>query len=198
MQAALLYEMLAARQLGAGNPAMTDLIARLGATGGAVATDDVIGQLTQTNPMLAVLAKHLGASVQSPSNDSALEIEGEAAEVSDTASAPEPDESRDPEAPAQIEALRIETDVLRERLDRCAAALGACGVCWGTDPSCRACRGRGQAGFCQPDQTLFEEMVLPAVDMLKAVRAISAKLSPALRPERIEAFAHEGFDRDFT
>jgi hypothetical protein len=43
-----------------------------------------------------------------------------------------------------------------------AGALGAC-ECWGLLASCDLCRGRGSAGWTQPDPELFEEFVKPAL-----------------------------------
>ncbi len=43
-----------------------------------------------------------------------------------------------------------------------AAALGAC-ECWGDEPSCRACGGRGTTGWMPPDPDLYAEYVTPAV-----------------------------------
>jgi hypothetical protein len=43
-----------------------------------------------------------------------------------------------------------------------AAALGAC-VCWGRDPGCPVCAGRGGAGWTDPDLELYAEYVAPAV-----------------------------------
>lgn len=37
------------------------------------------------------------------------------------------------------------------RLTDLAAALGACGLCWGDDPACPGCRGRGRPGMVRPD-----------------------------------------------
>ena len=38
-----------------------------------------------------------------------------------------------------------------QRLSTLAAALGACGICWGDDPACLGCRGRGRPGMVRPD-----------------------------------------------
>ncbi|MEG3089109.1 hypothetical protein [Sphingomonas sp. PB4P5] len=38
-----------------------------------------------------------------------------------------------------------------QRLSGLAAALGACGLCWGDDPACLGCRGRGRPGMVRPD-----------------------------------------------
>lgn len=43
-----------------------------------------------------------------------------------------------------------------------AAALGACD-CWGEDPGCPGCGGRGSPGWEPPDPELYAEYVAPAV-----------------------------------
>lgn len=48
-----------------------------------------------------------------------------------------------------------------------AAAVGACD-CWGQDPACPVCAGTGSAGWTEPDRTLFEEYVAPAVTRMTA------------------------------
>lgn len=37
------------------------------------------------------------------------------------------------------------------RMSELAAALGACGLCWGEDSTCLGCRGRGRPGMIRPD-----------------------------------------------
>ena len=51
---------------------------------------------------------------------------------------------------------------LRAVVDTLAMALGACAACWGTDPACAVCGGRGRPGARSPDPMLFRELVLPA------------------------------------
>jgi hypothetical protein len=63
----------------------------------------------------------------------------------------------------RLRELTQELADLREVNDTVAAALGACGACWGGDPRCAACAGRGQAGFAAPDPALFRELVVPAI-----------------------------------
>jgi hypothetical protein len=72
-------------------------------------------------------------------------------------------------AAARINQLKGETEELNEALsamihfgEELAHAVGACSFCWGEDPSCRACRGRGKPGVFEPDPVLFEKYVLPA------------------------------------
>jgi hypothetical protein len=45
-----------------------------------------------------------------------------------------------------------------QRLSRLAAALGACGLCWGDDPACLGCHGRGRPGMVRPDAQIRAEL----------------------------------------
>jgi hypothetical protein len=74
------------------------------------------------------------------------------------------------ELAARLEAAQEEIKLLRWRCDAVAGALGACGLCWGQEPSCRACRGQGGPGRCIPDEQLFREFVVPAVRLMHASR----------------------------
>lgn len=64
----------------------------------------------------------------------------------------------------RLEHLAAELHVLQARNDAVSAALGACYVCWGDDPACEVCGGRGSPGFFDPDESLFAELIAPAVD----------------------------------
>jgi hypothetical protein len=190
MQTSLLIEMLAARQGGSGNPGVAEMMARL--RGGSETMQDMLSRLTQSNPALAAVLQQLGTGAAARP---AAVIDGESIEIGGGAPArdTETGDALTAELAAgvatslpmtsdmmQEENARhlAEIEVLRERLDRCAAALGACGVCWGMDPSCRACRGRGRPGFALPDDALFDELVLPAVRILKIHRARATPVAP--------------------
>lgn len=67
----------------------------------------------------------------------------------------------------ETQALTRELQNLQERNDSLAAALGACYLCWGEEPTCSHCRGRGRPGYVAPDKELFIEWVAPAVRTLK-------------------------------
>lgn len=69
--------------------------------------------------------------------------------------------------PKEIKTLTLELRDLQERNDSLAAALGACYLCWGENPTCSHCRGRGRPGYVTPDKELFIEWVAPAVRTLK-------------------------------
>ena len=64
---------------------------------------------------------------------------------------------------ADLEEMRRELADLREGNDTLAAALGACALCWGGDPDCVVCLGRGSPGYDLPDPALFNELVVPAL-----------------------------------
>jgi hypothetical protein len=71
-------------------------------------------------------------------------------------------------ASAKIRQLTLEVEELQEELsesdrfeEEIANALGCCSFCWGEDPTCRACRGKGKPGTFEPDQALFEQYVVP-------------------------------------
>lgn len=85
--------------------------------------------------------------------------------------------------------LELEIERLEEINDTLAAALGACAVCWGDDPDCETCRGRGGPGSLSPDRGLFERLVLPAARRLRESRPLAQVLpieDRATTPERRE------------
>jgi hypothetical protein len=60
-----------------------------------------------------------------------------------------------------------ELEILRARNDSLAEALGACHLCWGEDPACEVCAGRGGPGFVLPRRAQFSRLVVPAARRLK-------------------------------
>ena len=59
--------------------------------------------------------------------------------------------------------MYMELEYLREKNDTLAAALGACYLCWGEDPECPECNGKGQPGYFVPEGNLFTVFVTPAL-----------------------------------
>lgn len=51
--------------------------------------------------------------------------------------------------------------------DLLAGAVGACPECWGEEPDCKQCHGRGHPGTLAIDRTSFESIVLPALEAYK-------------------------------
>ncbi|MFJ5546332.1 hypothetical protein [Streptomyces sp. NPDC093225] len=74
--------------------------------------------------------------------------------------------------------LTAQRDTAYELLDDLAAALGACPACFGTEHTCRWCRGRGAPGFTTPEPALFARLVRPAV----VVHARLHRRVPPTRP----------------
>jgi hypothetical protein len=131
-------------------------------------------RLGQDNPQLAPLlqmmvAQRVNAEARDPVivDSTAIEVDAVADEVTALA--------------AQLEAAHTDINLLRERCDTIAAALGACALCWGHDPACRACRGHGLPGRSLPDEDLFFEYVMPAVRLVRASRQRSQNVA-ALAP----------------
>lgn len=62
-----------------------------------------------------------------------------------------------------IKAMEECIAVLENNQDNFAGAIGACAFCFGTDESCRACRGKGKPGAFIPDATLYAHYVAPVI-----------------------------------
>ena len=62
----------------------------------------------------------------------------------------------------RIARLQREHRRLARRSRRLAEALGAC-YCWGEDPRCRRCRGRGAPGAMAPNPEAFAALIMPAL-----------------------------------
>ncbi len=62
-----------------------------------------------------------------------------------------------------------ELEVLRTRNDQLASSLGACYLCWGEDPGCQVCGGRGKPGYYVPNRGLFEAFFLPAARRIQRI-----------------------------
>ena len=187
MDPALLMEILAARNASGGAANMAELMARMQGGGSAAQGADVEGmmaRLSAKNPMLGRVFQQLADSNSKTKAAEREAIEAEVVEVdrdvqqlaAEAASAASAARLADVEQ--QLRATSLELGSTRERLDMLAAALGACALCWGQEPCCRACRGRGQPGFALPDEPLFEELVLPAVQLLRAHRIKQGRIAP--------------------
>jgi hypothetical protein len=162
----ILLQILMSRLGGGPSP---DISALLGQMTGAD------GQAPTTQEMLSRLLGIAGAGAGSiPPN---VEDHGPLLEV-----APMPPSSSSPRA----RRLLAEVQELRLRCDALASALGACPLCWGVETACRVCRGRGGPGFSTPDRELFNELVVPAVRMVKA-----QTINGSSPPRRVKSEAAE-------
>lgn len=169
MNASALLDMLSARVAAQDNTPAMEMLSRLREGGPQPTAQELIEQIQQTNPMLGLLAQQMAqrAAARPPADVIDVEPSDGDAAAEDAARAA----ADAAELSERAERLTAELQWLRERLDLLADALGACGVCWGEDAHCRACHGRGGPGYALPDETLFDELVGPAVRMLRANQA---------------------------
>lgn len=75
--------------------------------------------------------------------------------------APNSSEPRREHARQRLREMRAELEILRERNEVLAAALGACAQCWGDDETCPDCRGEGGPGWRRPAKDLYDDLVAP-------------------------------------
>jgi hypothetical protein len=174
----LLMQMITARA--GGNPALADMLARMRSSdpNSRLNIEELLAQQAKTNPMAAMFAKHMAEQKAiAAARENLPVIDVEASEANAELEVEENQEQGEDSA-AELSELRLymkgmfaEIKLLRERNDALAAAVGACCLCWGQNLECRSCRGRGGPGFCMPDESLFEEFVLPAIQTLRAQKA---------------------------
>ncbi|MCP2341529.1 hypothetical protein [Actinomadura rupiterrae] len=85
------------------------------------------------------------------------------------------------EANDLLVSFRAELDDLRRRNDALAAAAGSCYLCWGEDPGCPVCAGRGRPGWHPPERWAYRRYLAPAHG--RFVRAAAARARPAPDPD---------------
>jgi len=124
----------------------------------AAAARQMIADLQRTNPQLAMIAQMMQARaiIPQPVSD---DLSDEVAELAE----------RLAETEARLDTIKRQGRRLyeahctaNERLANLAAALGACGLCWGEDDFCPSCRGRGRPGMVRPDLELRARLLGPA------------------------------------
>jgi hypothetical protein len=157
-----------------------ELLAALADGGGAAAADlpaRLLAEAAATSPKMAMFAKLLETRRAAEAEAGAEAPLGGAAE----AALEEISElgARLAEAESRIEAMRRDGRRLysahqacRERLGDLAAALGACGLCWGEDGRCPSCRGRGRPGMMRPDLDLRARLLGPRRAAAPAAEAV--------------------------
>jgi hypothetical protein len=182
----LLMQMITARA--GGNPALADMLARMRSSdpNSRLNIEELLAQQAKTNPMAAMFAKHMAeqkAIASARENLPVIDVEASEvdAEVEEIHEQGENSAAELSELRQYMKGMFSEIKLLRERNDALAAAVGACCLCWGQNLECRSCRGRGGPGFCMPDESLFEEFVLPAIQTLRAQKAKIRNSSPQVR-----------------
>jgi len=66
--------------------------------------------------------------------------------------------------------IRIRLNELTKQNNAIAGALGSCNICWGEDPDCIQCSGKGVPGWRKLNKRLFDTWVLPALDKLNGLQ----------------------------
>ena len=117
----------------------------------------MMDELKRTNPQLAMLAQLMQARTIVPQQVP----EDLSAEVADLANRLADAEDRLERMKRQGRRLYEAHQGVTERLADLAAALGACGMCWGEDEFCPSCRGRGRPGMVRPDPELRARLLGP-------------------------------------
>lgn len=74
--------------------------------------------------------------------------------------------------------LYAELEALRTRNDALAAGVGACYLCFGDDPLCEECGGRGVPGSLAPEPAAFRKYVHPALHRAQAAEAGRGRYAP--------------------
>ena len=67
----------------------------------------------------------------------------------------------------QYHKLEHNCGMLMDQLDEIAEAIGACPRCWGADPDCSYCLGKGKPGYFQPNMDHFARYIKPVLVQLK-------------------------------
>lgn len=167
------------------NPMLSALLGAMGSGGSFDPASLLMSQLggqAANDPRMAALSWLLSQHRPGP------EIEGEAEESDEVkVEAARARAEVRAERARRIRQLRAlvkrtwaELEALRERNDTLAAALGACHLCFGTDPLCPRCGGRGVPGSRAPDPAAYREYVVPAIQRVRAIaEALARQGTPA-------------------
>jgi len=144
------------------NPMLSVLIDALSGSGRADPLALLQAQLgAQANPQVAQILLLLKQQrEQRAAEEDSSELSEEEAQES-----AEPSEALDD----TVQRVYSELEALRARNHVFAAAVGACPLCFGDDPLCEECGGRGAPGSLTPKPAAFRKYVLPAFRRARAI-----------------------------
>ena len=108
---------------------------------GAPSLDGLLAGLVQNNPSLAWLPQLMAMRQQREMDQAPA-----SGETDELRAALRQWQLRAEKMYRRARALEAELAETQDRLSDIAAALGACGLCWGEDDTCPSCRGRGRPG----------------------------------------------------
>lgn len=125
----------------------------IGFPGAPADVDALMQNFAQQNPTLAWVAQMLQAQRQN--TEAPVIDDGETQALREALA---DSEQRAQKLERIARRLAAELEGATTRLADLAAAFGACGLCWGDDPRCPSCRGRGKPGRFAPDQELRQRL----------------------------------------
>ena len=108
---------------------------------GAPSLDGLLAGLVQNNPSLAWLPQLMAMRQQRE-----LDQPTASSEIDELRVALRQWQQRAEKMYRRARALEAELAETQDRMSDIAAALGACGLCWGEDETCPSCRGHGKPG----------------------------------------------------
>jgi hypothetical protein len=185
----------------------SDLTASASSDNGADAAPNpmlgaLISALSGSAPLdpLALLQQQLGGQAQRNPQVAQLLLlleqrrkeQAQAAEAQDEAGAEDESEKNaaaSRELDDTVRQVYSDLHALRARSQAFAAAVGACPACFGDDPLCSECGGRGTPGRRAPNPDAFRQYVLPAlrrahsVELERMRRSLRAEREPRSRPD---------------
>ncbi|NRF65724.1 hypothetical protein HLB44_01870 [Aquincola sp. S2] len=142
-------------------------------------TGAMLANFVQQNPQLAWLPQMLAAQRQAAAAAAAI-AEPQADECALLQQALAQAETRIERLVRSHRRLTGELTAAHELLSDLAAAFGACGLCWGEDPGCPSCRGRGKPGRFAADPQLAQRFGVIAEAPVAAAR-LAVSLGPTDR-----------------
>jgi hypothetical protein len=180
----LLLEALSSRSGSPVNPALQALLTGTtttetadvqGIAGALPSAQELLSQLESTNPTLGLVARYLTAR-QAAASEEATEAGSEMEhEYEEHADEDQRLAQMIQRLEQQVSKLCAEREHLRAHNDACAAALGACYLCWGEDTHCPVCHGAGRPGYALPDRQLLSQLVAPAWRRLQAQHEVKQR-----------------------
>jgi hypothetical protein len=135
--------------------------------------EELLVQMSDTDPRLSLIAKYLAnkRATVDEENQEENDVEPDYAKPRRPLSADSSVSRERVEAVRSLQRLArtmfAELEELRSRNDMLAEALGACYLCWGDDPQCEVCNGKGVPGSFAPDKPLFSKFIGPAARRLR-------------------------------
>lgn len=138
---------------------------------------DTIPDFNNVIAALQLLGGRPGGVHDMPAQDAQQDL---IAAISGRAGASVPLAGSDRPSWAAFRRLEQENQLLVDRVEMLACALGACPNCWGGIEDCEDCGGIGRPGAFAPDRRTFDQFVLPVI--VRVMGRADPGDDPASRP----------------